>query len=65
MIREGLLPIIAGGVVTITGAVMRGADMEKRGMNKNDITPMIGAGLVGFGIAHVVLGTIDIVQHRR
>lgn len=65
MFREGLIPIIAGTAVTFTGAVMRGADMEKRGMNKNDITPMIGAGLVGFGLAHVVLGTIDLVQHRR
>lgn len=65
MFREGVIPIIAGTAVTLTGAVMRGADMEKRGMKREDITPMIAAGLVGFGIAHVVLGTIDLVQDRK
>jgi hypothetical protein len=64
MMREGVIPIIAGTAVTITGAVMRGADMERRGMPKKDITPLIGAGLVGFGLAHIVLGGIDLVQHR-
>ena len=64
MVREGLIPIIAGTAVTLTGAVMRGVDMEKRGMTKGDITPLIGAGLVGFGLAHIVLGGIDLVQHR-
>lgn len=65
MVREGLIPIIAGTAVTFTGAVMRGADMQKHGMKKKDITPLVGAGLVGFGLAHVVLGTIDMVQNRR
>ena len=65
MVKEGLIPIIAGTAVTFTGAVIRGADMQKNGMHKRDITPMVGAGLVGFGLAHVVLGTIDMVQARR
>lgn len=65
MIKEGIIPVIAGTAVTIAGAVLRGADMEKRSMNKRDITPMLGAGLVGFGLAHVVLGTVDLVQNKR
>jgi hypothetical protein len=65
MAREGLLPIIAGTAVTAIGAIMRGTDMQKHGMSKKDITPLLGAGLLGFGLAHIVLGTTDIVQHRR
>lgn len=65
MVREGLIPVIAGTVVTGTGAAMRAVDMKKRGMPKSEIMPMVGAGLVGFGLAHIVLGTIDLVEHRR
>jgi hypothetical protein len=66
MIREGLIPIVAGTVATSVGAVMRGMDMKKKqGMPKEEIMPMIGAGIVGFGLAHIVLGTIDLNQKRH
>jgi hypothetical protein len=45
-----------------SGAMLRGVDMEKRGMHKKDIMPLLSAGLVGFGLAHVVLGTKDLVR---
>ncbi len=60
--REGLIPTILGSAVTATGLAMRGVDMKKRGMSKRDTTVAIGAGIVGFGLAHVVLGSIDLVQ---
>jgi hypothetical protein len=28
------------------------------------VAPLVAAGVVGFGLAHIVLGTIDLVQHR-
>ncbi|KXG76114.1 asparagine synthase [Thermotalea metallivorans] len=52
-VREGLIPTVLGAAVTATGAIMK----------RRDIAPMIAAGIVGFGLAHVVLGTIDMVQH--
>ncbi|EYE89208.1 asparagine synthase [Fervidicella metallireducens AeB] len=63
--REGLIPTMLGTVVTAAGATMRGIDMKKRGMPRHEIKPMVAAGIIGFGLAHVVLGTIDLVKDRR
>lgn len=54
-IREGIIPAVLGTAVTTTGALMK----------RKDMAPMLAAGIVGFGLAHVVLGTIDLVQHRN
>ncbi|MBS4177033.1 asparagine synthase [Lederbergia citrea] len=55
-IREGLIPTVLGSAVTATGYVLK----QKRGTNK-----MVANTVFGFGLAHVVLGTIDLVEHRR
>jgi hypothetical protein len=55
-IREGLIPTALGSAVTATGYVLK----QKRGSNK-----MIANTVFGFGLAHVVLGVIDLVEHRR
>lgn len=60
--REGLIPTLLGSSVLAAGTMMRGMDMERHGMHKRDVFPMIGAGLVGFGLAHVILGTKDLVK---
>lgn len=54
-IREGLIPTILGTAVTTTGMVLR---------NKN-ISPLFSSSIIGFGLAHIVLGAIDLVEHRR
>lgn len=55
-IREGLIPTILGSAVTATGYALK----QMHGTNK-----MVANTLFGFGLAHVVLGTIDLVAHRR
>jgi hypothetical protein len=55
-IREGLIPTALGSAVTATGYMMK----QQRGSNK-----MVANTIFGFGLAHVVLGVIDLVQHRR
>ena len=55
MVQEGKIPITLGIIVTGAGIAM--IAME--------IVPMIGAGVVGFGVAHIVLGSIDLVQHKK
>lgn len=55
-IREGLIPTILGSAVTAAGYAMK----QMPGTNK-----MVANTLFGFGLAHVVLGTIDLVEHRR
>jgi hypothetical protein len=58
--REGLIPTMLGTVVTAAGATL-----SKNNMKKKNMLPMIEAGIIGFGLAHVVLGAIDLVEHRR
>ncbi|UJL46167.1 asparagine synthase [Virgibacillus sp. NKC19-16] len=54
-IREGMIPTALGTVVTATGYGLK----QNPGSNK-----MVANTVFGFGLAHVVLGTIDLVQHR-
>lgn len=63
--REGLIPTALGVGVTATAAGLRMRDMRRRGMKKGDTVPMLETALLGFGAAHVVLGTIDLIQNRR
>lgn len=55
-IREGIIPTALGSAVTAAGYVM------KQQCNSNK---MIANTVFGFGLAHVVLGVIDLVEHRR
>ena len=63
--KEGLVPTALGTVVTAGAAALRARDMRKRGMRKKNIIPMVETAVLGFGLAHVVLGTIDLLQHRE
>jgi hypothetical protein len=51
--REGLIPTVLGTAVTATGAAL---------YQRNKA---IAYGVVGFGLAHLVLGAIDLIEHRR
>ena len=64
MIREGLIPTLLGTAVTGVALATRVPDVKKRGLQKSEIGPMIATGLVGFGLAHIVLGSIDLIQDR-
>lgn len=55
-VREGLIPTVLGTAVTTTGFALR---------NNKSITPLIKGSIIGFGLAHVILGAIDLVEHRR
>lgn len=55
-IREGLIPAILGSAVTAVGIAIK---------QKSSSTNMIANTVVGFGLAHIVLGAIDLVEHRR
>ncbi|GGB39273.1 hypothetical protein GCM10011409_16030 [Lentibacillus populi] len=53
--REGIIPSVLSSVVTTTGVLFR---------KKHRISNP-GLGGIGFGLAHVVLGEIDLVQLER
>ena len=48
--REGTTATIVGVIVALIGYSLFGS------------TPVWGAGILGFGLAHIVLGVIDLVQ---
>jgi hypothetical protein len=58
--REGLIPTMLGTVVTAAGATL-----SRNNMKKKNMLPMLEAAVIGFGLAHIVLGAIDLVEHRR
>ncbi len=51
--REGLVPTVLGTVVTAAGASLLRSNYK-----------LAAAGVLGFGLAHVVLGAIDLLEHR-
>jgi len=51
MTREGMIPTVLGTAVTATGLALRGVNQS------------LGWGIAGFGLAHIVLGAIDLVEH--
>ncbi len=51
--REGTTATIVGVIVSLIGYSLLGT------------TPVWGAGILGFGLAHVVLGVIDLVQTNQ
>jgi hypothetical protein len=55
-VREGLIPAVLGTAVTTTGVALQ---------NNRNVKPLITGSIIGFGLAHVVLGAIDLVEHRR
>ncbi|UII55377.1 asparagine synthase [Cytobacillus spongiae] len=55
-IREGLIPTVLGTAVAATGYALK----QNRKVDK-----MISNTVFGFGLAHVVLGTIDLFEHRE
>ena len=52
-VQEGKVPSILGTVVTSVGIMMI----------KMKVAPMVAAGVIGFGLANIVLGAIDLVQN--
>nr|WP_306812762.1 asparagine synthase [Paenibacillus soyae] len=49
-----MIPTVLGAVVTASGATMLKSKYK-----------LVGTGVLGFGLAHVVLGAIDLVEHRK
>ena len=53
--REGFIPATLGTAVTVLGTAL----VAKK------VAPKVASAIVGFGVAHVVLGSIDLVEHKH
>ncbi len=62
--REGLIPTILGTGVTATGIAMKTRSMRRNKRMTTGLMPTIAAGVIGFGLAHVLLGSIDLFEGR-
>ena len=52
-IREGMIPTTLGTVVTAAGLSIK------------KLPSRVKWGVAGFGLAHIVLGAIDLIEHRN
>ncbi|MET3699458.1 asparagine synthase [Bacillus oleivorans] len=55
-IREGLIPTILGFIVTVLGIIL----MQNRRLDRT-----VSNTILGFGLGHIVLGVIDLFEHRH
>lgn len=62
--REGLIPTALGIGATATAVALRMRDMRRHKTRRRDIAPMAETALLGFGAAHIILGAIDLKQHK-
>ncbi|MDF2503635.1 MULTISPECIES: hypothetical protein [Clostridium] len=54
-VKEGIIPTTLGSIVTAAGVTM----IAKK------IIPKVSSGILGFGLAHIVLGSIDLVERKH
>lgn len=55
-VREGIIPTLLGAAVSTTGVILR---------NNRNVNPVVSSSIIAFGLAHILLGAIDLVEHRR
>lgn len=62
--KKGVIPALLGIAVTGATIAMTDPDVLERGLRRRNRDTMIATGLIGFGLAHVVLGGIDLFTER-
>lgn len=60
--KKGLIPVALGTIVTATGVALDSKQIKRYKCQRNDYTSMVGTLLIGVGVAHILLGTIDMVK---
>lgn len=58
--RKGIIPVTLGTIVTATGIMLDSKQANSYSLKRNDSSSLVGTFLVGLGVAHVLLGSIDI-----
>lgn len=59
---KGIVPALLGTALTGATIYTNGQDVMKKGRKKRHMGTMVASGLLGFGLAHVVLGGIDMMR---
>lgn len=61
--KKGIMPIVLGVAVTTAGITLDAKQNKKNKFDKHDYKNMAGALLVGAGVAHIALGSIDRINN--
>ena len=60
--KNGLIPVTLGIAVTMAGLSVDANQSREKSFKTRDYANMAGALLVGAGVAHIALGTIDMIR---
>lgn len=60
--KKGILPIMIGSVVTLSGLYLKKRSLK--GKLLLELSTMATSGLIGFGLAHILLGAIECYQNE-
>ena len=60
--KKGLIPVTLGVAVTMAGLSVDANQYKERRFRSRDYANMAGALLVGAGVAHIALGSIDMLK---
>lgn len=61
--KKGLIPVTLGVVVTMSGLAVDANQSKERKFKSRDYTNIAGTLLVGAGVAHIALGSIDMLKN--
>ena len=61
--KKGLIPVTLGIGVTMAGLAVDANQSKERRFKSRDYANMPGALLVGAGVAHIALGSIDMLRN--
>lgn len=59
--KKGIFPALLGIAVTGGAMAMSQTNINKKLMSRKNRKVMITTGLMGYGLAHIVLGSLDIL----
>lgn len=62
--KKGIIPIALGTAVTTTGIILDSKQANSKSLKRNDSASLVGTFFLGLGVAHILLGSIDIVMDR-
>ena len=61
--KKGLIPVTLGIGVTMAGLAVDANQSKDKKFKSRDYANMAGALLVGAGVAHIALGSIDMLRN--
>lgn len=64
MARKGFIPTMLGTAVTGPALTAKIPSMKKKDSKKMGMGSTVARGLLGFGLAHIVLKSIDLIRNR-